>query len=166
MHILLHKNGTKKLKLTACSQKFHNKPIALLTNKIIHSKGGILMNLGEKLKNLRLSAKNTLKEQSKTLGVSLNSVYRWEHGLAVPRKSMLKTIADLYNVPLEWLLQEGTGETSFEHAAACPVNDVEPQFLSMFRELSDSNKYKVLGYIEHMCIEEYKKYRCINVQSI
>ena len=106
------------------------------------------MSLGAKLKSLRLREKNTLQEQSEILGVSMNSVYRWEHDLAIPRNTMLKSMASYFNVPLEWLLLERAGE---------PIeDDTEQQLLSMFRKLSPNSKYKVLGHIEHMCIEEYR----------
>ena len=105
------------------------------------------MSLGEKLRNLRLKEKKTLQEQSAILGVSMNSVYRWEHDLAVPRKSMLKTMADHYGVPLDWLLSES--------AAASLVSDIELNLLCMFRKLSENSKFKVLGYVERMCVEEY-----------
>jgi len=105
------------------------------------------MTLGEKLRNLRLKEKKTLQEQSAILNVSMNSVYRWEHDLAVPRKSMLKTMADHYSVPLDWLLSES--------AAASLVSDIEQKLLSMFRKLSDNSRYKVLGYVERMCVEDY-----------
>ena len=105
------------------------------------------MSLGEKLRSLRLKGKKTLHEQSAILGVSMNSVYRWEHDLAVPRKSMLKTLADYYSVPLDWLLSES--------AAASLVSDIEQKLLCMFRKLSDNSRFKVLGYVERMCVEEY-----------
>ena len=105
------------------------------------------MSLGEKLRNLRQKSRKTLQEQSELLGVSMNSVYRWEHDLAVPRKSMLKTMADFYSVPLDWLLSET--------AAASLISDIEVKLLSMFRKLTDSSKYIVLGYVERMCVEEY-----------
>ena len=106
------------------------------------------MSLGDKLKSLRLREKNTLQEQSEVLGVSMNSVYRWEHDLAIPRNSMLKAMSEYFNVPLEWLLLERAGESA--------EDDIEQQLLSMFRKLSPNSKYKVLGHIEHMCIDEYK----------
>ena len=105
------------------------------------------MSLGEKLRSLRQKGKKTLHEQSALLGVSMNSVYRWEHDLAVPRKHMLKTLAEHYSVPLDWLLSES--------AAASLVSDIEQKLLCMFRKLSDNSKYKVLGYVERMCVEEY-----------
>jgi transcriptional regulator with XRE-family HTH domain len=78
----------------------------------------------------------------------MNSVYRWEHNLAIPRKAMLRTMADYYAVPLDWLLSES--------ASASLVSDNEQKLLGMFRKLSDNNRYKVLGYMEHMCVEEYR----------
>ena len=105
------------------------------------------MSLGEKLRSLRQKSKKTLHDQSALLGVSMNSVYRWEHDLAVPRKPMLKKLADHYSVPLDWLLSEGS--------AASLVSDVEQKLLCMFRKLSDVNRYIVLGYVERMCLEEY-----------
>jgi len=105
------------------------------------------MSLGEKLRNLRLKTKKTLSEQSKMLKVSMNSVYRWEHDLAVPRKPMLRNMADFYGVPLDWLLTES--------ASASLVSEVEQNLLGMFRKLPDNSRYKVLGYVERIYVEEY-----------
>ena len=105
------------------------------------------MTVGKKLKELRLNAKRTLKDESRIFNVSLNTVYRWEHDLAVPRKSMLKTMADYYSVPVDWLLSES--------AAASLVSDIEQNLLCMYRKLSENSRYKVLGYVERMCVEEY-----------
>ena len=105
------------------------------------------MSLGEKLRNLRLKTKKTLSEQSRILKVSMNSIYRWEHDLAVPRKPMLRLMADYYGVPLDWLLSEG--------ASASLVSEVELNLLGMFRKLSDNSRFKVLGYVERMYVEVY-----------
>ena len=105
------------------------------------------MSLGEKLRILRIKSKKTLHDQSAMLGVSMNSVYRWEHDLAVPRHQTLKVLADIYAVPLDWLLTEGS--------ASSLVNDLESKLICMFRKLSDGNRFKVMGYIERICVEEY-----------
>ena len=123
---------------------------------LILKKGGDIMSLGDRLRNLRQIKKHTLKEQSEILGVSLNSVYRWEHDLTTPRKSMLKTMADSFNVSLEWLLLESIGENDLTNSDHSPIEHVEKQLVSLFRKLNESNKYKVLGYIEHMCVEDYR----------
>jgi len=103
------------------------------------------MSLGEKLRNLRLKTRKTLHEQSKILGVSMNSVYRWEHDLTVPRKAMLRTMADHYAVPLDWLLSEGS--------ATSRISKTELSLLELFRKLPDNSRYRVLGYVERMCDE-------------
>jgi len=56
-------------------------------------------------------------------------------------------MADYYGVPLDWLLQEGT--------SASLVNEVEQDLLGMFRKLPDTDRYKILGYVERMYLEEY-----------
>ena len=110
--------------------------------------------MGEKLKDLRLSLRRTLRQQSELFGVSLNTVYRWEHDLATPRKSALKQMADYYGVAYEWLARESAGEDKPE-----PLRDwktetaVERQLLRMFRQLPVTKQHKALGYIERIFVE-------------
>jgi len=104
------------------------------------------MSLGEKLKNLRLKTRKTLIEQSRTLNVSMNSVYRWEHDLAVPRRPILKMMADYFGVPVDWLLSDTS--------ASSLINEAEQTLVSMFRKLPDNSRYKILGYVERMCVED------------
>ena len=105
------------------------------------------MSLGEKLRSLRQKTKKTLREQSLILKVSMNSVYRWENDIAIPRKPTLRMMADYYGVPLDWLLMES--------ASASLVSEVELNLLGMYRRLPENNRYKVLGYVERMYVEEY-----------
>lgn len=104
------------------------------------------MSLGEKLKSLRLKTRRTLDEQSKVLKVSMNSVYRWEHDLAVPRRPVLKMMADYFGVPLDWLMAD--------NSTTALTSESEQTLLSMFRKLPDTTRYKVLGYVERVCVEE------------
>ena len=113
------------------------------------------MSTGEKLRDLRKRMRKTLKEQSEVFGVSLHSIYRWEHDLVVPRRKVLEKMAKYYGVPLEWLLHEGVeheagnGESSYYQAE----DDADQQLLRMYRKLPDSNKYKILGYVERVYLE-------------
>jgi len=77
----------------------------------------------------------------------MNSIYRWENDLAIPRKPMLVKMADYYGVPLEWLL--------LESASASLVSEAEQNLLGMYRRLPETYRYKVLGYVERMYVEEY-----------
>jgi len=76
----------------------------------------------------------------------MNSIYRWENNLTTPRKPTLQKMADFYSVPVEWLVSES--------ASASLVNGDEMDLLGMFRKLPSMNKYKVLGYVERMSIED------------
>ena len=67
------------------------------------------MSIGDKLKKMRFNSKKTLKEISEVFGVSLNTVYRWEHDLCLPQKSTLKKIIKFYDVPYEWLFNANEG---------------------------------------------------------
>jgi len=112
------------------------------------------MSIGEKLRILRQRTKRTLKEQSETFGVSLNSVYRWEHNLAAPKRSVLKKMAEYYDVPMEWLLNEDAEEENIEiNSHASSDCNHEQQLLRMYKKLSLCNKYKILGYIERIYLE-------------
>ena len=112
------------------------------------------MSIGERLGDLRIRKKRTLKEQSETLGVSLNTVYRWEHGLTMPRQSSLVKIAALHEVPLEWLKNGDAAEEQPHVSVINLENNTEKQLIKMFRKLSENSKYKLLGYIERIYIED------------
>ena len=111
------------------------------------------MNIAERLRELRIKMKKTLQEQSEICGVSANSIYRWEHGLAVPRKSSLRKLAEYYNVSMDWLIQGITENDNGE--SGCEPTDCtcEQQLLKMYRKLSENYKYKILGYLERVYVE-------------
>lgn len=112
------------------------------------------MSLGEKLKTLRVRAGKTLKEQSEIFNVSMNSVYRWEHDLAVPRHQLLKSIAKFYNVDTAWFFQEDDDTGTSGQTQQPNASEIEQRLLNAFRKLTDSNKYIVVGYVERMLIEQ------------
>ena len=111
--------------------------------------------VGRRLRELRKDIKRTLKEQSEIFGVSLNSVYRWEHDLAMPKRTLLREIAAHHGVTYEWLLNGVSAEKEATQGKAANLNmNTEKQLLKMFRNLSGNNKFKVIGYVEHICIED------------
>jgi len=111
--------------------------------------------VGERLRSLRKSMKRTLKEESEIFEVSLNSVYRWEHDMTLPKRSMMRKIAEFYDVSYEWLLYGGNSEKKpAQSQTACAESGIEQQLLRMFQNLSNDSKFKVLGYVERICIED------------
>ena len=62
--------------------------------------------LGEVLKNYRTKNKMTQEFVAETIGVSRQSVSKWEQGITDPSTSNLFVLAKLFGVSVEELLQE------------------------------------------------------------
>jgi hypothetical protein len=64
-------------------------------------------------------------------------------------------MASSYGIPLERLLQGNVGE-KVDHIGPISYTEdnIEQQLLSMFRKLSIPDKYRLLGYIERICVED------------
>jgi len=116
------------------------------------------MSVGKKLRSLRQKAKKTLKEQSEIFDVKLNTVYRWEHDQTKPNMLMLEKIAKYYDVTLDWLLHDGSddGQSEYENNASYPMNNIEQRIIKMLRKLPENEKYRILGYMDHIYVETHK----------
>lgn len=64
------------------------------------------MTLATKLVSLRKQKGLTQMELAEKLNVSRQAISRWEVGAAVPSTDNLKVLGDLYEVPVEYLLNE------------------------------------------------------------
>jgi transcriptional regulator with XRE-family HTH domain len=112
------------------------------------------MSVGRKLRSLRVNSKKTLKEQSQLFGVSLNSVYRWEHDLTMPKRSVLRKMAEHYDVPYEWLRSENDfGHRPVQSDKQKVEEFSEDELIKKFRKLSGHNRFRVLGYMERLYVE-------------
>ena len=116
-------------------------------------KGVIEVSIGARIRSLRLDSKRTLKEQSEILGVSLNSVYRWEHDLVSPRKAVMEKMAGFYDVPFEWIASGRSANAAGSGGGVYHDINAEKQLLRMYSNLPSNSKYKILGYIERICVE-------------
>jgi transcriptional regulator with XRE-family HTH domain len=67
-------------------------------------KGGIIMTLGEKIKDLRKAASITQEELAEKIGVSRQAVTKWESDVGMPDVENLKIIATLFNITVDELL--------------------------------------------------------------
>jgi len=63
------------------------------------------MNIGEKIKTIRLKKGETLEEFGEALGATKVSVHNWESGRNLPNKRRLKRIAELGNTTVEELTE-------------------------------------------------------------
>lgn len=62
-----------------------------------------MKNISEKLKQLRVNSKCTLREFGKKIGVTHSSVSQWERGFSEPKTKHLLSISNAFDVSLEWL---------------------------------------------------------------
>jgi len=75
------------------------------SKEVREEKQGIRRSLGEELREHRLRCKMTQEFVAESLGVSRQAVSKWENGSADPSTSNLLTLAKLYGVSPETLLQ-------------------------------------------------------------
>ena len=64
------------------------------------------MNFAEKISNLRKDNNMTQEQLSEILGVSRQSVSRWESGIAFPETDKLLQLSKLFNCTLDYLLKD------------------------------------------------------------
>ncbi len=76
------------------------------TKDVRNEKNRVRKSLGETLKNCRTQNKMTQEFIAETIGVSRQSVSKWERGESDPSTSNLLAIAKLYNTSFEEILKE------------------------------------------------------------
>lgn len=109
--------------------------------------------LGKKLLNLRKEYKMTQNDVAKILGMSRTSFSKYENGIANPPLQVLRKIAAIYNVGLEYLIfdentlirlndplneDDETAEVPFSKIT--DLKPIEKEIIGKFRTLSDEEK--------------------------
>ena len=93
----------------------------------------------ERLKEARLQRGLTQEKAGALVGVTENSVYRYEAGTVHPSETALKMLAQVYDKPVEWFYggegdeDQGEGLTLAEAEAAYPLTSPDP-FLATLTE--------------------------------
>ena len=64
------------------------------------------MNVGNRIRQARVSAGMSVQNVSATVGVSRNAVYKWERGEDVPRQSIIIKLARLFDVDTDFFFRE------------------------------------------------------------
>ena len=115
--------------------------------------------MGRKLRNLRIKSRKSLKDISEALGVSVNTVCRWEHDLSEPRKASLAKLAGFYGVSISFLLSDGGYEEGIPYIndLSCRNENVDEQISGLVDKLPAVKKFQVLGYTELMYSQEWWK---------
>ena len=101
-------------------------------------------------------------EVANLIGVSQQTIACWENCKATPNLVTLHTIADKFNVSVDYLL--GRQENDLGNI----LSDEQIALLNAFSELDIVNRQKVLGYMEGLCHEQKrnKKVKSLTSPSI
>lgn len=109
--------------------------------------------LGKKLLNLRKEYKMTQNDVAEILGMSRTSFSKYENGIANPPLQVLRKIAAIYNVGLEYLifdentlirlndpLNEDDEAAEVPFSKIIDLKPIEKEIIGKFRTLSDEEK--------------------------
>lgn len=109
------------------------------------------MNLGNNLKNIRKEHNLSQEQFAEALGVSRQSVSKWESGLAYPETDKLLAISKMYNVNIDELMNQDYKEISETKQSTSAINKYIDDFLAyvtktidMFSAMKFKSKIKCL----------------------
>jgi repressor LexA len=71
------------------------------------------MNLGQTLKKLRKEHQFTQKDIAKMLDITQGTYALWEKKTSNPALEMITKLADIYKTPIDLILNENQGHSSF-----------------------------------------------------
>lgn len=104
----------------------------------------------ENLKMLRLSKGLSQKALGELVGVSQQSINKYENHLIEPDISTLKNMADLFETSIDFLIGHTDINHRIEPTDRFDLNDEEARFLAAFRSLSRERRSALLALIESM----------------
>lgn len=98
------------------------------------------------LKLLRKTKKISQQQLAGVLGVSRSTVAMWESGASQPDNDSLCSIADFFQVSVDYLLDRETTPT----AEAVEVTEEDKQLAILLQGLSEDNKHKAREYLDFL----------------
>lgn len=98
-----------------------------------------------RLKELREAKKESQQKLAFLLNVSQTMVSRYELGQAYPDYDTLIVLAKHYNVSIDYLI--GYTDSKFPYSKS-DLSDSEQSLLYLFKQLNDTQKEKVISYMQ------------------
>jgi len=116
------------------------------------------MTTAEKIKQLRLQKGLSQEALGSLIGVKKAAINKYETGRVVNiKRTTLKRLADALGVTPADLLDDEASSSSV-HQAASDMDPSEDRLLSLYRDLNNEGKDKLLGYAEDLQASgRYKK---------
>ena len=113
------------------------------------------MNMGERIKELRISKGYTQEELGKRLGLKKAAIQKYENGdVENIKRSKIKLLADVLDVTPSYIMGWEEPTATLKHQPTEELTEVERKLIFSYRNLSHDNKIKVTGIIEFMFDED------------
>lgn len=105
------------------------------------------------LKEKRIENGMSQQQLGEKLGISQQSINKYENHSIEPDISTLIRIADLFNTSVDFLVGHSDIDHKLESLTPCHLNDAELNLIEGYRQLSESEKD-----IIQMMVSNYKNY--------
>ena len=113
------------------------------------------MNMGERIKELRIAKGYTQEELGKKLGLKKAAIQKYENGdVENIKRSKIKLLADVLGVTPSYIMGWEEPSTTLEYQPREEITEVEKKLIFSYRKLSHDNQMKITGVIEFMFDEE------------
>lgn len=116
------------------------------------------MDIGKKIKLLRISNKLTQEELSEKVDVSTTSVRHWEYGIKLPSANALGALSKVLNTSVDELL--GLTYSNY-HNESLDISDHEAALIRDYRSLDKYGKEAV----EKICAIEKERLTSVNCRK-
>lgn len=110
------------------------------------------------MENLRIIREKRNKTQvnvAVNIGISQEMISKYESGTCYPPVPVLINLAKFFNTSTDYLLGLYDDPTSLKYNTSNKLTKEERIFLSKLNSLSESNKNRVIGYIDALLEEEF-----------
>ena len=125
----------------------------------------IVSTLGDRLREARIRTGFTLEKAAESIGVKLNTVWRYEKGEIHPSEPVLRLCSQVYNRPVEWFYGEDVSEepaldqSPIDADRELVMNEASLALHSLERELSDEAIKSIADYIRFVHEREERERR-------
>jgi transcriptional regulator with XRE-family HTH domain len=112
----------------------------------------IVVNIGQKIKELRIKNCVNMEELAAALGVSKNSIFRWESGQCKPRLMYVERISRYFGVSKIHFFENSDAQTANADSGVfdLPYSGFvtrDELFLRGFHEMTEIERYCFVGYM-------------------
>ena len=109
------------------------------------------MQIGIRLRDLRIEKELTQKELAKNLGITQDSISLWEKGKRIPDTIYIQKLCDVFGVSTDYLLGR-TDDLGAPLPSATPpqFSPEEQELLNLFRRMDETQKLRFTAFGEGM----------------